>query len=165
MNPAIIVFNYASYIANPQFAIFSDPTDYPESLLQGYWNDAVNYMSDVGNFGSIQGTKREYAIQLMMSHLIFLNNLLMTGNGTGAAGGSSGGGAFQLQSATIDKVRVSVVPPPNKSQFSWWLNSTPFGQLLLALLSVNTVGGQYIGGSFVRAGFRGSDNGGGGWLL
>ncbi len=165
MQPPIIVFNYAAYIANPQFVLYSNPTYYPEIKLQAYWNDATNYVSIVGNFGDIQGSQREYAIQLMMSHLIYLTNLVNTGNGAGTgSGGSPGTIPYQLQSATIDKVTVTVTPPPNPNQFQWWLGLSPFGQMLLAMLQIQTVGGHYIGGSYVRAGFLGSDNGAWPWV-
>jgi len=165
MQPAIIYFDYALYIANPQFVLYSG-ADYPELLLQKYWDNAVCYMSNVGNFGNIQGDQREYAIQLMMSHLIYLTNLANTGNGFGSgSGGSPGTVPYQLQSASIDKVSVAATPPPNPNQFEWWLGLTPFGQQLLALLQIQSAGGSYIGGSFVRAGFMGSDNGMWPWLV
>lgn len=155
----IIPFDYDAYIANPQFTLYSNPTYYPESLLLNYWNVALNYVSNV-NYGDICGDKREYAIQLMMSHIIYLTNLTNTGNGFGTgSGGSPGTVPYQMQSATIDKVSVTVTPPPNPDQFQWWLGLTPFGQQLLAMLQIQTVGGQYIGGSNLRAGFLGSDVG------
>ena len=89
MNPAILTFDYDGYIANPQFALYSDPTNYPESLLLNYWNVAINYISNVGNFGDIQGDQRQYAIQLMLSHLIYLTNLINTGNGFGTGTGGA----------------------------------------------------------------------------
>lgn len=167
MHPVILVFNYPAYIANPQFALYSDPTDYPEVTLQAYWDNATNYISRVGNYGNIQGHQREYAIQLMMSHLIYITNLANTGNGSGggSGGGSSGGVPGQLQSATIDKVSITVTPPPSQNQFQWWLGLSPFGQQLLAMLQIHSVGGEYFGGSSVRAGFRGSDNGTWPWVL
>lgn len=166
MNPAILTFDYISYINNPQFVLYSDPVSYPEIKLQAYWDNASNYISVVGNFGSIQGCQREYAIQLMMSHLIYLTNLANTGNGFGTgSGGAPGTMPFQMQSAAIDKVSVSVTPPPNPNQFQWWLGLSPFGQQLLAMLQIQSVGGNYIGGSYVRAGFMGSDNGAWPWVV
>ena len=166
MNPAILTFDYDGYIANPQFALYSDPTNYPESLLLNYWNVAINYISNVGNFGDIQGDQRQYAIQLMLSHLIYLTNLINTGNGFGTGtGGAPGTVPYQMQSATVDKVSVQVTPPPNPDQFQWWLGTSPFGQQLLAMLQIQTVGGHYIGGSNVRAGFLGAGGGAWPWLV
>jgi len=160
MTPMIILFDYDKYIANPQFVLYSNPTDYPEALLQIYWDVALNYISPV-NWGDLCDGSREYAIQLMMSHIIFLTNLTNTGNGAGTgSGGTPGTIPYQMQSATIDKVSVSVVPPPNPDQFQWWLGTSPFGMMLLALLQIKTVGGHYVGGSNVRGAFRGSNVGG-----
>lgn len=159
MNGDIILFDYAGYISNPQFVLYSDSTYYPESILQTYWNIALNYASPV-DFGDINGTQRQYAIQLMMSHIIFLTNLINTGYGFGnGTGGSPGTIPYQLESATIDKVNVTVTPQPNPNEFEWWLGTSPFGQQLLAMLQTQTVGGHYIGGSNLRAGFLGSYNG------
>jgi len=166
MHFVVLAFNYSTYIANPQFALYSNPTDYPQITLQAYWDNAINYMSNIAYFGNIQGDKREYALQLLMSHLIFLTNLANTGNGFGTGtGGSPGTIPYQMQSATIDKVSVSVTPPPNKNQFQWWLGTSPFGQQLLALLQIVSVGGNYYGGSYVRAGFRGANNGTWPWVV
>jgi hypothetical protein len=70
-----------------------------------------------------------------------------------------------MQTANIDKVNVSLTPPPLKNQWQWWLSISPWGQQLWALLQVNSVGGHYIGGSpvlsgFANAPFRGGWGGG-----
>lgn len=150
MEPAILFFDYAAYIANPQFSIYSNPLSYPEIKLQAYWDNATNYISNVGNFGAIQGTQREYAIQLMLSHLIFLANLIYLNNT------ATGTVPYQLQSATIDKVTITATPPPNPNQFQWWMGLSPFGQELLAMLQIQTSGGEYFGGSYVRAALTGT---------
>ena len=143
MNPALLTFNYAEFVANPQFALYSNPIMYPEALLQAWWNTALNYISDVGNFGVIQGTQRQYAIDLMLAHLMFIQNLNTQGQVPGL-----------MQTATIDKVSVGLTPPPLKNQFQWWLSLSPYGQCLLAMLQYSTVGGFYIGGEDGRAGLR-----------
>lgn len=58
------------------------------------------------------------------------------------------------QSATIDKVSVSLTPPPNKNQWQFWLNTTPYGMQLLALLQSKSAGGFYIGGLPETAAFK-----------
>jgi len=143
MNPAILTFDYAGFIANPQFALYSNPSIYPEPLLQAFWNVAINYMSDTGNFGDIQGTQRQEALNLMLAHLVYINNLTQAGTVP-----------YLMQTATIDKVTVGLTPPPLKNQFQWWLSVSPYGQQLLAMLQANSVGGHYIGGSSPRAGLQ-----------
>lgn len=160
-----LTFDYDGYIANPQFALYANPTNYPESLLLNYWNVAINYIT-AANWGDIHDDKRQYAIQLMLSHIIYLTNLINTGNGFGTGtGGAPGTVPYQMQSATIDKVSVQVTPPPNPNQFQWWLGTTPFGQQLLAMLQIHSVGGHYVGGSNVRAGFLGAGNGAWPWVV
>ena len=134
MNPTLLTFDETLFRAQvPQYA---NPVTYPNVLLQSYWDLAINYISNVGNYGSLQGNAREYAIDLMVAHLIYLAGLIAAGQVPGL-----------MQNATIDKVTVGLTPPPLKNQFQWWLSLTPYGQQLLALLQVSSVGGFYIGGS------------------
>jgi hypothetical protein len=121
----------------------TSPATYPEATLQLWWNNSIQYISDIGNFGALQDGKREYAIQLMMAHLLYLQTLILAGQVPGI-----------VQASTIDKVQVTLVPPVLKSQFQWWLSTSPYGMALLALLRVVSAGGFYVGGSPVRAGFN-----------
>lgn len=153
-NPALLTFDYAEFVANPIFAQYSNPVLYPEAVIQAYWNNAINYISNIGNFGAIQGAQRQNAIDLMTAHLMFLSGLAQSGQVPGL-----------VQTATIDKVSVGLTPPPLPNQFQWWMNLSPYGQMLLAMLQANSVGGWYVGGSPVRAGFLNSGCGGWPWLV
>jgi|SRR5690606_29752653 len=139
MSETILTFDYELF--QKQFPDYSNPIMYPEVLLQNYWDVSIYYITPVGNFGALQGGMRQYAINLMIAHLIYLNLLIGTGNPNT---GSQVPGL--MQNATIDKVTVGLTPPPVPNQFQWWLNQTPWGQQLLALLQMNSVGGFYIGG-------------------
>ena len=140
--PAIITFDYALFQA--QIPAYSNSMTYPEATVQAYWNNAINYVSPVGNCGSVTCDKRKYAINLMTAHLIYIAGLIAAGQVPGL-----------MQAATIDKVSVTLTPPPLKNQWQWWLMLSPYGQQLYALLQVNSVGGYYIGGSPVLSGFYG----------
>ena len=142
MTQVLLTFDYAEFVANPQFAAFANPLVYPEVTIQAYWNSAINYISNVSNCGNVQGEQRRYAIDLMTAHLMYLAALIAQGQVPGI-----------MQNATIDKVAVGLTPPPLKNDFDWWLMTSPYGQMLLALLSANTVGGGYYGGSAPRLGF------------
>lgn len=144
MAAVILTFDYALF--QQQFPAYANPIIYPESLMQSYWDISINYISDVGNFGSLQGGARQYAINCMVAHLTFLAGIIASGNGNSQVPGL-------MQAATIDKVSVTLTPPPVPNQFQWWLNLTPYGQMLLALLQVNSVGGFYIGGRGAIAAF------------
>jgi hypothetical protein len=139
-NAPILTFNYAAFIA--QIPQYSDSGTYPESLLQAYWNGAINYVSPIANFGAIQGTQRQYALNLMTAHLIFYANQIAAQQVPAL-----------MQNATIDKVSIGVTPPPLPNQWQWFLDISPYGQQLLAMLQVNSVGGFYVAGPY--GGIRG----------
>ena len=136
-----LTFDYALFIV--QVPAYSNSMLYPEATLQAYWNTAIFYVSDVANCGSVTCEKRQYAINLMVAHLVYIAGLIAQGQVPGL-----------MQDATIDKVHVSLTPPPLRNQWQWWLSTSPYGQQLYALLQVNSVGGYYIGGSPTLAGFR-----------
>lgn len=140
--PAILTFDETLFRA--QCPAFANTTRYPEVYLQMLWDAAICYISDVANYGSLQGSCRQYALNLLTAHLAYQGDLTVAGTTP-----------YVLGSATIDKVQVSTVPPPLKNQWGWWLSSSVYGQQLWALLQVRSVGGWYIGGSPVLTSFRG----------
>lgn len=135
-----LTFDYASFIA--QIPAYSNPIKYTEAALQQFWNNATGYISTVANYGSLRCQKRQYAINLMTAHLVYLSDLL-----------ASGETPYVLTNATIDKITVGVQPPPIKDQFQWWLQTSPYGQAVYALLYANSVGGFYMGGGGALAAF------------
>lgn len=140
MNPPLLTFDYAGFIA--QCPAYMNSVMYPESILQAYWDGATNYVSNIGNFGDIQGTQRQYALNLMTAHLVFYAGLIAKQQVPAL-----------MQNATIDKVAVAVTPPPLPNQWQWFLNISPYGQQLLALLQANSAAGHYISGPY--GGIRG----------
>lgn len=132
VNPALLTFDYDAFIAQvPQYATI------PEDTLQLYWNGAINYVSDIGNFGAVQGTTRQYALNWMTAHLIWISNVATANRVPGLVVG-----------ATVDKVNVTLAPPPLPNQWQWWLNLSPYGQQLLALLNAQSAGGFYAPGPY-----------------
>ena len=125
-----------------QFPEFANTTDYPTVYLQGYWDQATCYISPEVT-SCMSEACLERALFLMTAHLIKIGEDTTAGDDP----------AF-VSSASIDKVSVSVVPPPQRDQWEWWLNLTSYGQQLLALLKSKAVGGLYIGGSLERLSFR-----------
>ena len=130
-NPVLLTFDYSLF--QTQVPEYANPANYPEATLQNYWNIAINYMSNVGNYGVLQGDARQYGLNLLVAHLVFLAGLVAQGQVPGL-----------MQTATIDKVTVGLTPPPLKSQFQWWLSLTPYGQQLFAMLQIVSVGGFYF---------------------
>jgi hypothetical protein len=140
MNPSYITFDYALF--QSQIPLYANTQQYPQSLVNMFWTTATFYVSDIGNFGVVQGAARAYAINLMTGHLLYIAGLV-----------SQGTVPYLMQNSTIDKVTVGLTPPPLHNQWQWWLSTSAYGQQLLALLQVNSVGGFYIGGSAPRAAF------------
>jgi len=59
------------------------------------------------------------------------------------------------QALSVDKTSVTLVAPPGAdNQFKYWLNQSPYGQALLALLSVQSAGGFMGGFTAPRGGIR-----------
>lgn len=119
------------------FAQFSSATTYPDNVLALYWASATAYISNRPQcgFGSLTLQQQTLALNQMTAHLAQLNTL--------AAAGQSGA---VVTGATIDKVNVTLMPPPANNEWQWWLNQTPYGAMLLSLLQVAGAGGFYIGG-------------------
>jgi hypothetical protein len=131
---SVITFDIAAFrAAFPQFA---NAGTFPDLTLQGYWDVAIVYISDV-NYGYLSGGARERCLNLLTAHLAALGVLIAAGQVPGLVSGS-----------TVDKISVTLTPPPVKDQFMWWLSLTPYGQQLAALLSTWAVGGLYIRGSY-----------------
>lgn len=132
-----IAFNAALFRAMFTPA-FDDATKYPDALLQVYWDNATAYISDeLGGCccNGLSVAQQTLALNDMTAHLATLQTMISAGQTPGIE-----------VSATIDKVSVSMKPPPAASQWQWWLNLTPYGAALLALLQVAAAGGFYFSG-------------------
>ena len=131
----MILFNAAIFKEiYPEFANTSDAT------LQNYWNMGTAYADD-SDTGKV--ALKTTILNLYTAHFAKLQEDITSGNVSNMLSGTS-----------IGSESVSLVPPPSKSGFKWWLNLTNYGQRLNALLSVKAVGGAYIGGSNMSSAFR-----------
>ena len=147
---ATIVFDPALF--RLRFPLYSDPTDYPDILLQDFWDQATCYVSDE-DFGCISGVCRQQLINLMAAHLIYIWNLVNDRDGEGSGDGGTDD-ANLVTSATIHDVSIGIAPPPFSNEFDWWINQSPYGKQFDAMLSIRSIGGQYIGGSLEHQAFR-----------
>lgn len=125
-------------IAYPAFA---NTTAFPDVTLQMYWDTATYYI-DNKDYGWLRGFARYKALTLMTAHLTAISVMIADGQTPEL-----------VQSATVDKVNVSLTPPELDNQWQWWLSTTPYGAALFALLQVSSVGGFYSGGSPERLAF------------
>lgn len=133
------VFNEASF--RLRFTEFASPSAYPTPILQENFDAAGCFVANK-NYGWLAGCCNLYALNLMTAHLTKLGALIADGQTPG----------IETQ-ATIDKVSVAMMEPPVKDGWDFWLNQTPYGQALLALLTAKAVGGAYVPGGIGRAGF------------
>jgi hypothetical protein len=124
------------------FPAFNSIVNYPDETLLMYFDMASNYVS-IEDYGYLRGQSRTLALYLMLAHLLMIMDAIVAGNPLQA-----------MTSASEGSVSIGLVPPPVKNNWQWWLASTAYGQQLLGLLSNIAVGGLYIGGDTVRAGFR-----------
>jgi hypothetical protein len=127
-----------------QFPAFTSTTKYPDGQLSGYFTMATAYIFP-SDWGGMSGAQLQLALDLMTAHLAWLNQLIVAGNTSAAP----------VAGATIDKVSVSLVPPESKSAWAYWLNTTPYGKQLLALLRILSRGGGIVGGAPEGLAFRG----------
>lgn len=130
------VFNIAAFRA--AFPAFASTVIYPDATIQSAADSALCFLSS-HNCGC-----DTLAWQLCTAHLLQLR--------TQAAAGQSTGG--MVTSANIEKVSVTITPPPATDGYSFWLGLSPYGTELLALLSKCSAGGFYVGGLPERAAFR-----------
>lgn len=124
---------------------FDNTQCFSDTVLAGWWTIAGSTVSNQDcSCYALTGADRVQACNLMTAHIGFIFGLANAGQPSGI-----------VTEATIDKVRVSVLPPPVKdSMFAWWLAQSPYGQMLLAMLAGAAAGGAYIGGLPERDGFR-----------
>lgn len=135
------------------FVAFDDTTKYPTAALQMYWDVASDYIStDDSACNMLNGASLQLALDCLCAHLATLFSQDATNVAAGDAPGQSDG---IETSSSIGAISVSQLPPPiDNDPWKYWLNQTSYGQQLLALLRIKSVGGFYVGGLAEREGFR-----------
>lgn len=123
------------------FPLYEDETKYPDALLNAQYEIGKCYIAD--NDCTMAENCREYALQAMLAHLLYIRDQVNAGNNIGV-----------ITSASEGDVSVSLAQPVVDDEWHYWFNSSPFGRELVALLGVQSVGGFYVGGSPERKGFR-----------
>lgn len=127
---------YDSTLFRGLFTAYANTAVFPDVVIQSQWNLATAYITDNTITACYEGMTRGQqvsALNLMTAHLLALNQAIAAGQPTGL-----------LQGATIDKVSVQLTPPPEDTQWQWWLNQTPYGQQLLSLLQIAAAGGRFF---------------------
>lgn len=135
-----ITFDVSAFRA--QCPEFTSADQYPDVTVQGYWEAGASTIS-TNDYGRLNGSTRARALNLMCAHLLKLSDLIADGNAVGV-----------VSAAGVDKVNVTLTPPPVATQFHWWLSLTAYGAQLLALLQAKSRGGFTIGGRPETLAFR-----------
>jgi len=131
-----IIFNPVLF--REQFPAFQCTPPISDDTLQSYFDTATLYINNRigGCVRSVTTAQLQQLLYLMTAHIAALNRFIATGQTVGI-----------MVNATVDKVTVALEPPPATNQWQYWLQSTPYGQQLFALLQVIGIGGAYIGGN------------------
>lgn len=113
------------------------PTEPIDPTIDTMIARALNYISP---YSVICGNKKQYVVFLLTAHFLTLQNNIKNGETSGGL----------ETSASIDKVSITITPPPFSDNFEYWLNQTTYGQQLLAFLYLQSAVPNLIGGSFQR---------------
>lgn len=139
---SVFTFDVTSF--RLMFPVFEDQNRYPDVRLQMYWTMGTSYIDDNNvNWGAMKGADRLLALNLMTAHLTWLSVLVQEGQTP-----------YVIQGSAIDKINITLTPPPIPNQYRWWLQTTSYGIDLLALLQAKSVGGFLIAGLPETAAFR-----------
>lgn len=126
--------------AFPQFA---SEAVFPDATITLRWTEATVYIgADDGCL--LSGAALQLALEYLTAHLMASFVIIGRGQTPGV-----------ITDSRVDKVAVSVAPPPTRDGWRYWLATTPYGMALWALLTARSAGGWYAGGRPERLGFRG----------
>lgn len=126
---------YIEITADDFITDFSEFAEQETEVVELFIKRAGCYISTY-NYGVLRNDCRKLAIEYMTAHLLTLNNNIKNGNTTGG----------QVASTSIDKVSVSLTPPPTNNLYQYWLGQTTYGLTLLALLKAKAPAGVFSGG-------------------
>jgi hypothetical protein len=136
---ALIALNIVTFRVN--FPLFANDAVYSDVLLSAQYEIGKCYIAD--NECTMPEACREYALQLMLAHLLYIRDQVNAGNNIGV-----------ITQASEGDVSVSLAMPLVDNEWHYWFNSSPFGRDLVALLNGQSVGGFYAGGNPERKAFR-----------
>lgn len=129
---------FSPVLFREQFPAFQCTPPVSDETLQMFFDTATLYINNCGygrRIGGLTIGQRTRCLYLMTAHLLAISRAAVNNDVVGV-----------LTQATVDKVSVTLQPPPAPNAWEYWLQSTPYGQQLLALLQVAGAGGLYVGG-------------------
>ena len=127
------------------FPQFADPAKFPDAALEIQFGMATGYVS-ADTYGDMTTAARTNALYLMTAHLLGLGVIIASGNYSGQPG--------IVINSRVGDVQVQMQPPPERGQWRYWLNLTPYGAQLIALLEAQSVNSFMVDGLPERSTFR-----------
>lgn len=128
-----------------RFPQFADETAFPDATIEGQFDLATCYVSP-DTYGDMSALVRQCSLYAMTAHLLALGVIIASGNYTRQPG--------IVINSRVGDVQGQLQPPPERGQWRYWLNLTPYGAQLLGLLDAQAAGGFFVGGLPERAAFR-----------
>lgn len=131
-------------IFRSQYPAFINVIKYPDATIQRAFDMSEIFIKNETN--CLLDTKALTTIlYLMTAHLLQIEtNTLKNGNGSNGV----------ITSAAIDKISVTIADPQSKTAWQYFMNQSIYGQELLALFSMLSIGGFYFGGKPETVPFR-----------
>lgn len=141
MNTPAYLYNDSLFRA--QCPAFAQATVYTPDYIQMWFDMAGLYINNTF-FGPLAKAGAMLpALNMMTAHLLQINAQIGTGTDSGIT-----------VAAAIDKISTTLQEMTLPNQWQYWLASTEYGRMLLALLQAKSVGGFYTPGGLGRGGFR-----------
>ena len=113
------------------FPAFSNTASFPDALVNMQYANAGFYINQNDSIaGGLIGPIVDFVLQLLTCHLLQSGVIIANGQLT-----------VVLTGGNIDGVSVSLLPPPVKAGWQFWLSTTAYGLQLWGLLVTQSVGG------------------------
>ena len=113
------------------FPEYDNAVKYKDAYIERHIATAEVFISDKNYI--IRPEVRKLAIEYMTAHLMYLENLAADGSFVGWDDSATSGA---VTSSHIGDVSVSLQPPIATEEWELWLEATPYGKMLLALLEL-----------------------------
>lgn len=113
------------------YPAFSNVMTFPDLMVEAYYQNAGFYINQNDSLcGGLSGPIVDFALQLLTCHLLQSSVMI-------AAGQTN----VVVTASSVADVSVSLMPPPAKTGWEFWLASTPYGLQLWSMLTVQAAGG------------------------
>lgn len=133
---------FSTTIFRLQIPQYQSETDYPDDTLE-LFSDQAECFLDQNNFGILSDSCQLQALNYVVAHLITFSDGILS-NDTNHV----------VTSALISDTNVTIASPPFLDQWEYFLDTTGYGKLFIALMGAYSNSIPYIGGSNELQAFR-----------